>query len=107
VITVFVCDDHTCFLESLSLALPSSAFKVVGSATNGLDAVRGICTSKPQVAIIDALMPGMNGLLVAKEIRQQCPATRIIVLYENITEEQLAEGLRYGVRVLTSEDKTG
>jgi DNA-binding NarL/FixJ family response regulator len=93
VITVFLCDDHLCFVESLSLALPSIAFKVVGCASNGLDAIHGIESSNPQVAVIDALMPGMNGIFVAEEILKQCPKTKIIMLYESLTEEQLAAGL--------------
>lgn len=96
-ITVFLCDDHVSFVESLSLALTSIGFKVVGCASNGLDAVRGIESSNPQVVVMDALMPGMNGLFVAEEILKQHPRTKIIILHESLTEEQLAEGLRYNI----------
>ena len=55
-------------------------FDVVGEAANGLEAVSMVQELNPDVVVLDLAMPEMDGLAAISKIRQNSPATRILVL---------------------------
>jgi DNA-binding NarL/FixJ family response regulator len=76
---VAIIDDHTLFGIALGKLLESHC-QIVGSYTDVqafLDEVREL---KPDIVILDVMMPSMNGLQAAREIRKLVPKTRIIFL---------------------------
>jgi len=80
-VRVFITDDNA-FLRGNLRALVNTQpdMEVVGEATNGPDAVRGVQNSEPDVALMDLTMPDGGGLAAIVALKQAGSKTRIIVL---------------------------
>jgi len=97
VTTVVLADDHPVVRQGLrSLLEAEGDFEVVGVAENGLDAVRQVERLKPHVLVVDLMMPGMNGLEVARQLTESASHTRVIVLTMYANDAYLQEALRGG-----------
>ena len=95
--TVVLADDHPVFRQGLRGVLEAEPdFHVVGEAGDGLAAAALVERLKPNVAIVDVMMPGLSGLEVTREIRQRAPATRVLVLSMYDNEAYVLEALRNG-----------
>jgi DNA-binding NarL/FixJ family response regulator len=80
-ITILLVDDHSYIRKGIRYLLESlENVKVVATARNGIEAVAKACLHQPDIAIIDISMPLMNGLEATKQIREKCPATRVLTL---------------------------
>jgi CheY-like chemotaxis protein len=76
-----VCDDVREFRLLLRLELEEDdTIEVVGEAADGPAAVQAIETLRPDVAIVDLVMPGLDGLEVVRRARRALPDVRLIVL---------------------------
>lgn len=98
VTTIVLADDHHVVRQSLRLLLEAEPqFKVLGEAANGLEAVELVERLQPEVLVVDIMMPGLNGIDVARRVKKQLPGTIIVILsmYEN--EAYVVEALRAGV----------
>ena len=95
---VVVADDHHIVLKGLLTILREGGFTVVGEAANGQDAIRLAIEQKPDIAILDISMPGMNGIEAAKEINKVAPHTKIVLLTMHSEDRYLLEALRAGIR---------
>jgi response regulator NasT len=62
---------------------------IVGAAPNGVDALRLACETRPDVAILDIKMPGMDGLSVAEAIAERCPLP--VLMLTAYSERELVE----------------
>jgi DNA-binding NarL/FixJ family response regulator len=71
-------------------------FQVIGEAGDGLEAIRKIELTKPDVMVIDMMMPNLNGLEVLMQIKKLSPATRTIVFSMQSAEPYVVEALRAG-----------
>ena len=83
---IVLCDDHPVVLAGLrTLIEEQTDFELVGEATNGFDALRLIRDVKPDVAVLDISMPQLNGIMLARRLADECPATRVMImtLYED------------------------
>jgi len=76
---VYVVDDHVSVLRSTSRLLDSAGWKVE-VFTDPNEFLERAASRRPDVAVIDILMPKMNGLEVQTQLRQVSPSTRVIVL---------------------------
>ena len=76
---VFVADDNELILTMLEQVL-SLDFDIVGKAADGQAAVDGVLHTAPDVAVLDNMMPGADGIEAARSIRAQRP-DQAIVLY--------------------------
>jgi len=97
-IRVIVADDHPVVRAGICDVLRrESDIKVVGEAVNGLQAVKLVEDLRPEVFILDVQMPGMNGVQVARHIRDCCPGVRTLVLSAYTSDDyvfgMLAEGV--------------
>jgi DNA-binding NarL/FixJ family response regulator len=80
-LTLLLADDHRIVRQGLQAVLKSQPdFKLVGEAADGPETVRLAERLKPDVLVLDLMMPGLNGLEVAKHISHRLPRTRIVVL---------------------------
>ena len=78
-ITCLIVDDHEVVREGLRLSLSRAPhIRVVGEAADGHDAVREAERLQPDVAVLDLMLPGINGLEVARRVVRRSPRTRIV-----------------------------
>jgi DNA-binding NarL/FixJ family response regulator len=78
---VLVVDDHEIFLQGLVLLLDrDERLDVVGTATNGADAVRLAEELRPDVVLLDVVMPGMDGYEAAEALRDRVPRTAVVLV---------------------------
>lgn len=80
-IRLLIVDDHTVIREGLTLLLsPVPDLEVIGTASNGRDAVELVKSRTPDVVIMDLHMPIMDGADAMKELRATNPDIKLIVL---------------------------
>jgi DNA-binding NarL/FixJ family response regulator len=80
-ITILIVDDHPLFRRGLNDVIKEdSSVKLLGEANNGNGALQFIREFKPQVAVLDHDMPQLNGLQVARAVRQHKLITGLIML---------------------------
>jgi DNA-binding NarL/FixJ family response regulator len=94
--TIILADDHKLVRQGVrSLLEAQPGLKVIGEASDGLEALKLIETLSPDIAILDVMMPNMNGIETAKLVSQRALKTKIIFLtmHANAT---------YAVRALQS-----
>ncbi|MGH9477039.1 MAG: response regulator [Terriglobales bacterium] len=96
-VRLLLADDHEIVRQSLRALLERDGFQVLAEASNGLEAVRAACSCHPQVAVLDLNMPLLNGLEAAREIQNQVPQTRCVLLTVHTEEHYVLEALRAGI----------
>lgn len=80
-ITIIIADDHPIFLAGLlSVISRREDIEILGQADNGKDALSLLRTRKPDAALLDVQMPGLDGMQVAEYILKENPAQKIILL---------------------------
>jgi DNA-binding NarL/FixJ family response regulator len=98
-ITLFLADDETMVRQGLRALLETRAdFSVIGEAANGREAVRLVQRVRPDVAILDSLLPELNGIDAALEIHEKVPATAGVLLSSYYTSEHVHLAVQAGVR---------
>lgn len=96
-ISIVLADDHHVVRYGLRLLLELEPdFTVAGEAANGLAAVQMTERLRPDVLIVDLMMPGLSGLEVTRQVRQRCPRTRVAVLSIHANEAYVLQALRNG-----------
>jgi DNA-binding NarL/FixJ family response regulator len=77
---VLLADDHARLREALRDLLTETGFEVVGESGDGADAVAMARQLEPDIVVIDLRMPVLNGLDATRLIRDDRPATQVVVL---------------------------
>lgn len=96
-VRVLLADDHPIVLQGLHRLLESrSEFLVVGESGDGLEVLPLVELYKPDILIVDLMMPGLNGLEVTRQVCQRVKDTRVIILSMHKDEGYVIEGLRHG-----------
>jgi two-component system, NarL family, response regulator NreC len=95
---IVLADDHHIVRQGLRALLEKEGLKVVAEAENGRDAVQLAQTHKPDVVVLDLMMPLLNGLEAGREILHNRYATAAILLTMHTEEHQIAMALRAGIR---------
>ncbi|MEJ2265548.1 MAG: response regulator transcription factor [Anaerolineales bacterium] len=91
-IGVMIVDDHTVVRSGLSAFLMVyDDLEFVGEASSGEEAVRLCERVRPDVVLMDLVMPGMDGAEATKAIRSKCPDIQVIAL-TSFKEQELVEG---------------
>jgi two-component system response regulator NreC len=94
---ILLADDHQVVLDGLKALLAGEAdMTVVGQATDGLQVLPKVLELKPEVLVLDLMMPGLNGLEVARQVRDKAPETKVIVLSMHANDAYVVEALRNG-----------
>ena len=95
--TVLLVDDHELMRDGLREVLERSGdFDVVGEAGDGLAAVRIAQQLKPEVVIMDVMMPLKNGIEACREIAETLPDTRVLILTAATEEDAAIEAVAAG-----------
>ncbi|MGC8779244.1 MAG: response regulator [Anaerolineae bacterium] len=94
---VLVVDDHALFREGIVGILNGQPdICVVGEASDGLEAIVMARDLRPDVILMDITMPGTDGIEATRQIKQEQPAIKVIILTVRDEDERLFEAIRSG-----------
>jgi two-component system NarL family response regulator len=91
-----IVDDHQLFLEGLGYLLETYKIEVVGKAKNGSEAITKARILKPDIILMDIIMPEMNGLDALKLIKSEMPDIKILMLTTSDDDDDLFEAIKLG-----------
>ncbi len=98
-ITIVLADDHQILRQGVRTLLEMEPdFRVVGEAVDGLEACHQIREWKPDVAVLDLMMDGLDGIKTTRWINEHFPQTFVVVLSMYATECYVLEALRAGAK---------
>lgn len=96
-ICILIADDHAIVREGLRALIDTEpGMELVGEARDGVEAVQLARSLKPDVLLLDLLMPGKDGLAAIKEIKQHDPEARILVLTSFAEDEKVFPAIKAG-----------
>ncbi len=98
-IRIMLADDYEVVRQGLRRILESREdWEICGEATDGRAAVELAIKLRPDVVIIDLLMPELNGLEATRRIRREAPETEVLIFTMSETRELISEVLAAGAR---------
>ncbi len=104
-IRVVIADDHKLLREMLHLALrQETGIEVVGEAGNGLQTIDVISDLKPDIVLLDIIMPEMDGIKVLPAIKEKSPKTKALMLTVANDEAMILKALKAGAKGYLSKD---
>jgi DNA-binding NarL/FixJ family response regulator len=96
-ITVLLADDHTVVHEGLRLLLESADdIKVVSEVENGRQAVAMTKKLRPDVVVLDVVMPQLNGVEAARQITKEVPSSKVLILSSYSDDERVQQLIEEG-----------
>jgi DNA-binding NarL/FixJ family response regulator len=106
---ILLVDDHRMFLESLTYVLANQPeLEVSDRVENSNAAIQSLQNSLVDIALVDIDMPGMNGLVLVRQIHTQFPTVKTVILSSSIEPATIKSAVKAGVRgyvVKTSESR--
>ncbi len=107
-IRVVIVDGHGIVRDGLSLLLErQNRMKVVATATNGKDAVAVVVRHRPDVVVMDLVLPQLSEIDATLRILAALPQTRIVILSACDTSEHVFGALRAGARAYVLKESAG
>jgi DNA-binding NarL/FixJ family response regulator len=98
-ITVVLVDDHPVVRGGLRALIESfGGFEVVGEAADGEAAVREVQLHRPDVAVMDVMMPGVDGVEATRRITRASPGTAVLVLSMAEEDDVVFSAMQAGAR---------
>lgn len=89
--------DHRLLREALRALLEAEPdLRIIGECDDGRKVVRAVKRLAPQVLVVRFMMPGLSGLEVTRQVRDQVPTTSVVILSMHASELYAAQGLRHG-----------
>jgi DNA-binding NarL/FixJ family response regulator len=105
--TILLADDHHVVRHGLRALLSAEQdFRVVGEVPDGLEVANLVERLKPDVLVVDLMMPGLNGLEVTRQVRQRTAHTRVVILSMHANEGYVLEALRNGASAYVLKDSS-
>jgi len=89
-------DDHALFLQSLEALLAASGYEVVGTASDGMEALKKARLLRPDLILMDIEMPNCDGLAATRLIKTEMPQVKIVMLTVSTSDEYLFEAIKSG-----------
>lgn len=106
--TFVLADDHQLVREGIRMLLESQpGFSVIGETSDGLQVADLVARLKPDVLVVDLVMPGLGGLDVAREVARRTPRTRIVILSMHSSDAFVVQALRSGASAYVLKDLSG
>jgi DNA-binding NarL/FixJ family response regulator len=105
---VLIADDEPLFIESVQALLAhDERVEVVGTATNGQDAVDLAVALEPDVTLMDISMPVLDGIEATRQIRERLPAACVLVLTGSSISADVDRARQAGVTAFLTKDRIG
>src|SRR5207247_9420400 len=95
---VVLADDHVVLRQGVRALLERHGLEVVAEASDGRAAVDLTRQHEPDVAVLDIMMPLLNGIDAARQIVEACPETQVVMLTALEQDRLVTEAVRAGVR---------
>jgi DNA-binding NarL/FixJ family response regulator len=96
-ITISIVEDHAGFRTALSSFLRSDPkFSIKGLYVDGNTAEKGLINDRPDIAIIDIMMPGINGIELISAVRPKIPETQFMICTAHYDNDNIFQALRAG-----------
>lgn len=96
-IRIFVADDHAIIRKGIRAMLETVPdIELVGEAVNGREAVTGVAALRPDVVLMDLVMPEMDGIEAIRRIKAQQPKACILVLTTFAGEDKIFPAIKAG-----------
>ncbi|MCL4863757.1 MAG: response regulator transcription factor [Caldilineaceae bacterium] len=96
-IRILIADDHAVVRKGLQTLIASEpGMTVVGEAADGIEAVLHARSLKPDVILLDLMMPRLDGLGAIQQIKQENPAARILVLTSFAEDDKVFPAIKAG-----------
>jgi len=94
---ILIADDHALVRQGAKVVIQArQGWKVVGEAANGREAVQKAIALKPDVVVVDIGMPELDGVEVARQIREGVPSTKVLVLTMHESDQMVKRALDAG-----------
>jgi len=97
-ISVLLVDDHSLVRRGFRRILEDDGMKVVGEASNGVEAIHMANELKPQVVVMDLSMPQLDGVQATKEIVKSLPETQVLILSMHSDDNYVRNALDAGAK---------
>ncbi len=105
--SIVLADDHHMIRQGLVSLLESEPdFKMVGEASDGLEAINLCEQLNPDVLVCDMVMKGMNGIEVIRQVTKSCPNTAVIILSMYDNENYVVEAMQSGAKAYVVKETT-
>ena len=96
-IRVYITDDHPIVLRGITQLLSTEKdIEVVGEASNGRDAVADVAKLKPDIVLMDLVMPVMDGIEAIRQIKARDSSIQILVLTSFATDDKVFPAMKAG-----------
>ena len=96
-IRLLIVDDHSIVREGLrTLLAEATDVEIVGEAADGPSAVAQAETLRPDVMLLDLMLPGFNGIEVTRRVRQALPQCRILLLTSFAEDQNVVSAMQAG-----------
>ena len=107
-ISVFLADDHRILRDGLRMLLEAQRdIHVAGEADDGRQAVGGILLSKPEIVLMDITMPELNGIEATRQIQEELPAAKVVILSVHGDSEHVYRAFQAGARGYLLKESAG
>ncbi len=93
--SILVIDDESLTLRTISRALREEGFDVF-VAMNGEDGLRVLTEEKPDLALVDVVLPGIDGIEVLRQIKKQSPTTIVVMMSAYKVVDRAVESMKLG-----------
>jgi DNA-binding NarL/FixJ family response regulator len=108
VITVVLADDQAVVRDGLQLLLSAGGeIRVLAAAADGVEAVRLVRQHRPDVALVDLRMPGLDGAEVTAALATEVPEVRVLILTTFADDDAILPALRAGAAGYLTKDASG
>ena len=98
-ISVLLVDDHSLVRRGFRRILEDEeGMKIVGEASNGVEAIRMAYELKPKVVVMDLSMPELDGVQATKEIMKHLPGTEVLILSMHADDNYVRNALDGGAK---------